>query len=173
MPNPGATLNNARLYALLTAPAVLVHRFADLLGNFAHERGFPRVTRWIDCHVWTTFIGTLGLLVGVAIALGVAMSDTPPNMAQASIVDSLVEPPTLAPGEYVYDIESGDSLSVIAMGNGVTVEALKARNAVTLARWETRCKYYRTENPESCGGIIWVNEGIVIPAGGSPSPIAQ
>lgn len=90
------------------------------------------------------------------------------DTAQAPIAHALVKPPTLAHGEYIYNIESGDSLLFIAGEHGVTVEALKARNAVTLARWKRIRESHRAENPESCEGIIWVNEGIVIPAGGTP-----
>lgn len=166
---PETTLDNARFYALLSGPAILPHRFAEQVGDFAHDYGFPRVGTWVENHPRKTFFGSLGLLLAMIVTVcSFAVNNMATDTVKTSIAHAPVEPPVLAPGEYIYDIELGDSLSFIAEAHSVTVEALKVRNATALARWEMICKSRRTKNPKSCEGIIWLNESIVIPAGGTP-----
>lgn len=105
---------------------------------------------------------------------GLMGDDSPVIVAQSFAVTANddVDPLALQPGEELYRVVANDALSVIAVKNGVTMEALVTRNAGILAEWEATCLKKAVVNPGACTDVVIKGKDLVIPASAEPATSA-
>lgn len=173
VPTPPAAPGSNPLAAFSRRTNTLAHKVSDFVAGKALAAGYPGVADWAQRHVMPTFFGCCGLVLTLTLGLaaagyGALTSDAPaaPIVAQASVTMAPVDPMALAPGETLYKVVANDALSVIAVKNDVTVEALRARNPGVLAKWNADCLLKAKANRGACTDVVIKGKTLVIPAGG-------
>lgn len=111
-------------------------------------------------------LATAAVILIIVIVKALFMNTSPETKAPAAQDPSrtAITAPTLAPGEQIYRIREGDTLSEIAAIQHVTVEAIEQRNRDVLDDWRGECLAKTTREPGACAKAIFAGRDLVMPA---------
>jgi len=96
------------------------------------------------------------------------MNEAPVTQQASAATTVAPDPMTLAPGETLYTVVGGDSLSEIAEETGRTVEELRERQAFLLNEWRGYCLANARTKPGACVDVVIKGLRLVIPAADRP-----